>query len=113
MPKTPEEATAKDALYPDDLPGKALEIVEYAYYDADDDSDADHLPDDARYGWWLPVSEVGVEDSDIWAAAPRDLREALIDVDAAEGDAFRVIEVDKGPKDHDPYQVEIEYPYRP
>lgn len=113
MPKSPEDATIKDVLYPDDLPGKGFETVEYAYYDADDDDDAEELPDEAQYGLWLPcMTPVGADEKK-WVSAPRGLREALLEAEYEEGEPFRVLEVDRGPDEHDPYEIEIEYPYQP
>lgn len=107
MPKTPEEATLKEVQYPDDLPGEKWTIVEYAYYDAQDEDDAQELPEDAQYGLWLRARWVGT-DEETWLAAPRSLREQLLDLDLDEGDHFEVFEVKKGPGDQDPYHVEMD-----
>jgi Fe2+ transport system protein FeoA len=107
MPKSPEEATTKEVQYPDDLPGEKWTIVEYAYYDAQDEDDAEELPEAAQYGWWLRVRPAG-RDSETWASAPRDLREKLLELGLEEGDTFEVYELKKGPGDHDPYHAEVD-----
>lgn len=111
MPLDPEDAATRDVLYPDELEGEALVLDEYAYYDADDEADREELPEAAQYGLWLRVSPVGVDDGETWIAAPRSLREALYFEEAEEGDAFRVLSVERGEAEHDPYEVDIEYPY--
>lgn len=116
MPSKPEDTVRKDALYPDELVGQGLEPDPtrlnggLAYWDASDDDDAEELPDDARYGWWLPVTHVG-EDTEVWMAAPRSVREAILEAGIEPGEAFRIVGLEKGPADHDPYEAEVEYPY--
>lgn len=80
---------------------------ELAFWDADEPDDAADLPGDgsADYGWWLPV-EHGVH-GDIWAAAPRSLREQLVALDLGPGDYFEVTDVMRGDDDHDPYEMAV------
>lgn len=114
MPRTPEETTTKEVLYPDDLPGENLQIEEYAYYGClddetpgrcDDCEDCEELPDGAKYGLWLPV-ENGTGRQ--WAAAPRALREDLLELGLDSGDAFRVTQAEKGPHDHDEWHIDVQ-----
>lgn len=106
MPKTPQEATLKEVQYPDDLPGEKWTIVEYAYYDADDDEDAEELPDDAKFGYWLRVEKAGT-DEETWACSPRTVREHLLENGADEGDTFEVFEMKRGDGPSDPYYAEM------
>jgi len=106
MPKSPEDATTKDVLYPDDLAGKKLQIEAYAYWDASDEEDRAELPEDAQYGLFLPVNTTTGDDGRVWASAPRALRDDLMRHEVGEGDWFEVLEVEKGPADHDPYHLE-------
>lgn len=116
MPTKAEDTVRKDVLYPDEQAGNGFipspgqlngEIVYWL-----SEEDGDDLPDDARYGWWLPVDAVG-RDWSGWLAAPRQLREDLLEEAVEPGDAFRVVSVEPGPEDHDEHQYEIEYPYEP
>lgn len=104
-------------MYPDELVGHGLEADEsrlngvgLAYWDAEEPDDASDLPDDARYGWWLPVTPVG-EDGELWMASPRAIREELLELGIEPGEPFRIVGLEKGPADHDPYEAEVEYPY--
>lgn len=118
MPTSARDTVKKDALYPDELVGESLEADEsrlngeLEYWDASDQDDADELPDDARYGWWLPVRIVGTDD-ERWMASPRAVREAFLEEEISPGEAFRIVGLEKGPADHDPYECELEYPYEP
>lgn len=106
MPVSPEDSVKKEVLYPDDLPGMELEIRENAYYDAEQDEDAKHLPEKAQYGLFLPVKDVAGDD--LWASAPRGLREALLEAGLGSGDSFIVTDLQKGSAEHDPYQATVE-----
>ena len=113
MPVNPRDSVEKECYYPDDLAdGVGFVIREFAFWDASDDDDAEELPDNAQYGFWLPVSPMSDKDVDAWLSAPRALREDLVDNDAEEGSSFRVLEIAKGEADHAPYSVEIEIPYK-
>lgn len=105
MPVDPEKSIEKKVLYPDDLPGEGFVVREYLYYESNEVEE-----DDAQFGMWLPVKKVGI-DEELWMNAPRNLRERLVRLDVEEGDAFRVLEAERGPADHDPWEFEIEYPY--
>jgi hypothetical protein len=105
MPKSPDEATTKAVQYPDDLPGEKWTITEYLYWDASDEADREELPEDAKYGLWLPVRRAGT-DAETWASCPRALRDWLIENDADEGDTFEVLAMKKGDAPHDPYAVD-------
>lgn len=106
MPKTPHEATIKEVQYPDDLPGDKWVITEYAYYHADDPEDAEELPEDAQYGYWLRATMAGTED-ETWLSAPRTIRETLLEEGAEEGDTFEVMDLKRGEGDHDPYHADL------
>lgn len=116
MPVSSRDRLSKDALYPDELVGQGLVPCpdrlngELEWWDASDDDDAEELPDDARYGWWLPVQPVG-GDEKVWMAAPRAVSETLDELGVEPGEAFRFVGLEKGPADHDPYEAEVEYPY--
>lgn len=109
MPTKAEDTVKKDVLYPDDLDGATLEIDGErlngvtAFWHAQDENDAEDLPDGAREGWWLPVDSA--EHGKVWAAMPRALREEIIDHDP--GEIFEVVRLEKGPGDTDPYESEI------
>lgn len=107
MPKKPEETTVKDVQYPDDLPGEKWTISEYLYWDASDEEDREDLPEAAQYGLWLPVHEAGNGEATTWLSCPRALRVALEEAEVAEGTTFEVLDIQKGPNDHDPYTVDI------
>lgn len=102
------ESVTKEALYPDDLPqfgGKSddhLVLVEPAPVDAGD------VPvDDARYGQWIQV-ETG-KHGEVWACAPRLLREFLADAfDFHESTdlAFQVFDAERGDADHEPWRFD-------
>lgn len=116
MPSTADDTVKKEVLYPDESVGEGL-VARDEYGDDSaimfwnaENGDQDVLPDGARYGWWLPVTLIGT-DEHAWLASPRGLREAIVENGIKPGDAFRVIGCEKGPADHDPYEVEIEYPY--
>lgn len=110
MPTKPEDTVKKDVLYPDDLPGCTLEIDgerlngSLEFFHAKDD--ADHLPDGAREGWWLPVDSA--EHGETWATMPRVLREEIMGHEP--GDIFEVVSLGKGPGETDPYQAEVAWP---
>lgn len=106
MPKTPHEATTKEVQYPDDLPGEKWTIAEYAYYDSDDPEDAEELPEDAQYGYWLRAEKAGTDD-ETWLSCPRTVRERLLEEEAEEGDTFEVLELKRGDAEHDPYHAEL------
>lgn len=106
MPVSPEDATTKDVQYPDDLRGDKWTILDYLYWDAAEESDAEELPDDAQYGLWMPVKKAGT-DAETWASCPAALREELEERGVEEGDTFEVLEIEKGPRDHDPYAVDL------
>lgn len=93
MPTKAEDSVRKDVLYPDELQGKSLiargEDGVLAFWDAEDDDDAEELPEDARYGWFLPVSDV-YDDWTGWASMPRSLRMELLKADVKPGDGFHV-----------------------
>lgn len=121
MPRSLDESTRKDAIYPDEMARTGDSYLIDAdrlngtvqTWDASDPDDAEALPEDAQYGEWLPVIDaVDPEYGEpVWLAAPRALRETLLEAGAEPGDAFRVLAVEKGPEDHDPYEIEIEHPY--
>lgn len=113
MPTSAQDTVRKDVLYPDELAGRGFRASpgqlngEIVYWMSEEDGE--DLPDDARFGWWLPV-----EDTDEWTgwiASPKALREALLEVEIEPGEWFRIVSVDRGDDDHDPYEIEIEYPY--
>lgn len=93
MPTDASETTAKDVLYPDDLQGDTLEIDPNGemnggiqFWDADEAP-----PDGAKHGWYFPVDSA--DHGETWAAAPRDLREQLADLEP--GDIFEVLSLEK------------------
>lgn len=104
-----DDTVKRDVLYPDSLSGEIFEARSgpdsngvFEAYHAEDD--ADHLPDGAKNGWFLPV--IHVEHGEIWIAAPRDLREALVGLDL--GDAFEVLSCEKSQDSETaPYYAEI------
>lgn len=119
MPSKGRDTTTEEVLYPDSLPGKGFQVREEAtneghiwFWDAEEDGA--ELPDDANFGWFLPVYHPVGTDVERWVSAPRALRDALVDGwDWDEIDAFRVLEVEKGDLEHDPYEIEVEIPYKP
>lgn len=108
MPTEPSESIKKEVLYPDDLPGYGpLVIDEYLYWETEEQEDREELPEEARYGSWLPIQSNG-ETSPEWIAAPRCLREFLEGVDAESGTTFEVLELEKsGHEEHAEYQGEF------
>lgn len=94
-----KDSVTGDVLYPDDLEGRNLELVSEGPIDAEN---VDH--DDANYGMWMRVSN---GERKYWAVCPSALREEFGEVEAEPGHAFRVESIEKGPKDHDPYEIEI------
>lgn len=111
MPTSGRDTVAVDVLYPDELPGSGLVPDpdrlngELAFWDADDLEDREDLPGQgASYGWWLPV--LHPEHGEVWAVAPRALREWLVANEVEPGDAFEVTKVVEGDEEHDPYEVE-------
>lgn len=114
MPVEPQDSIEKECYYPDDVQtvdGFTIRDT-FAFWDVQDDDDADDLPEDANYGLWLPVTPLSNGEADAWLSAPRMLRELLVEAEADVDDSFRVLEMEKGPADHDAYDVEIEYPYQ-
>lgn len=111
MPTDPEE-TLRDGIYPDDLRQMDRIILHDRYaegfWNADDDDDAQDLPDDCGHGWWIPISSGGPSDEPRWLSAPEELRTWLVRKDLDPGDRFRVKSIERGPEDHDPYEMEIE-----
>lgn len=96
-----KDSVTGDVLYPDDLEGRNLELVEARPFEAEE---VDH--DDANYGMWMRVSD---GERKYWAVCPSALREELGEIGAEEGHFFRINEIEKGPMDHDPYEIEIEH----
>jgi hypothetical protein len=113
MPVEPDDSVLKEVYYPDDVTEvDGFQIRErFAFWDSDDSDDSEELPEEARHGLWLPVTPLGHGEEESWLSAPRQLREALVEAEVEAGDSFRVLEMEKGPADHDPYEVEIEAPY--
>lgn len=113
MPTKARDSVRKDALYPDELPGSAMALSserlngELQFWDAGDPDDAADLPSDgsADFGWWVPV-EHGVH-GEVWAAAPRALREQLLELELGPGDVFEVTDVMRGDEEHDPYELAV------
>lgn len=113
MPTSARDATTDDALYPDQLPGRRLELDpdrldgELEVWDARDDDDAEALPDGADYGNWLPVVDhSGPEAREVWASAPRGLLEELLEAGAEPGDYVEVGAHHRGDAEHDPHTFE-------
>lgn len=107
MPTEPEDST-RDVLYPDDFEGvqAPIQIREYAYYEPQErEEDDESTPEDAQYGYWLPVS---IGDSDTWMAAPEALRSGLLSKGAEEGDTIVINTVSRGSEDHDPYEISFD-----
>lgn len=95
------ESVDDGVLYPDDLEGKTLELVGDRPVEADE---VDH--ENAQYGMFVQVDDGTGEK---WASAPRGLREFLghaVEEHGTTDLVFLVSEVEKGPRDHDPYEVD-------
>lgn len=97
-----KESTVKEVLYPDDLQGRGpIEIV------SEEPIEADEVPiDDARYGLWAEVAE-GHDFR--YIAAPRQVRELIGEAIEQNGGlpvVIEVLEIDRGPLDHDEWEVE-------
>lgn len=113
MPTSGRDTVTSEVLYPDELPGRALEADperlngELAFWDADDLDDQEDLPGQgASYGWWLPVVDTA-DGEPRWAVAPRELRERLVELELEPGEAFEVLSVERGDADDDPYRVDV------
>lgn len=96
------ESVRKDVWYPDDLPDLGrIELV------SDAPESADEVPyDDAQFGQWVEVEN---GEGTVWAAAPEQLRSFLgasIEEHETTDLVFEVVDCEKGPADHDPYEVE-------
>lgn len=99
MPRDLEETIGKEVYYPDEIPELGtVELVSRAVYEPDE---VEH--DDAQYGLWMKVEN---GDGEKWISAPSALREAIAEKDS---DVFNVRSVEKGPADHDPYQIDVDF----
>lgn len=111
MPVSPTDSL-RDALYPDDLPQEERIIVHSKFSEgfwvAEDDDDAQDLPDDANYGHWMPVVGSGPDDEPRWMSAPEAVRAWIVKKNIEPGDHLRVRTIEKGEMDHDPYEVDLE-----
>lgn len=114
MPTDAADTVSKDVLYPDDLQGRTLELDPderlngqgLAFWRADDEGDAEQLPDGAKRGWWLPVD--CADDGQVWASMPRDLRVTLIEKGLGSGDIIEVLSLEKaGPGETAPWFAEV------
>lgn len=106
MPTDVSETTTKDVLYPDDLRGDTLEIDPRGEMNgAVQMWTAEECPaDGAKKGHYFPVDSA--EHGETWAAAPRDLREQLAELDP--GDIFEVLSMEKsGQGETDEWLCEI------
>lgn len=112
----PEDLTesvtgSTELLFPDDTTGKTYKLRRLEVYDADEVRDEMEV-DVELYGKWMPVTvpETGLEG---FLTAPSDLRTKLVQNDVQAGERFEILAMQKqGPKQSDPYRVEINFPDR-
>lgn len=95
-----KKAATKEVWYPDELPEPGtVELVSEAPVEADD------VPhDDAKYGRFIKVR---THDADVWFAAPRQLVEALGEVEAEPGHVFQVRDTEEPEAEHDEWTVKV------
>lgn len=106
MPVDAKDSVTKEVLYPDDLTGETLEIDPNGlmngavqFWDAEEEA----TPDGAKYGLFCPVDSA--EHGEVWASAPRELREAMVDL--VPGDIIEVLSCEQGEGDPAPWYVDI------
>lgn len=113
MPTDAADTITKDVLYPDDLGGKTVEIDPenrlsngLAFWKADDQGDAEMLPEGARHGHWLPVDDA--DEGTVWMSCPRDLREVMVSEGLESGDIIEILSCEKaGSGETDQWYAEI------
>lgn len=101
MPRDLAETVGKDVYYPDDLAGLSTIRLE----NPSEVWEPDEVPhDEAEFGLWMEA-DVGLDETK-FICVPSQLRDAIHNADS---DTLRVEKCEKGPRDHDEYDVEVTF----
>lgn len=110
MPRSVEETLNDDVLYPDDLDDQVnMTFAEDPFenvYTAEEVRE-ELGTEQPEYGDWIKVDLMMDQDKPAFAAAPSQLRKLIRDARPEKGDLLQVNSVERGPKQHDPYEMDM------
>lgn len=108
MPTDLADSTSGGTLiFPGDAVGIEFKLRETAVYDAEEVRAELGNEETPQFGLWLPVETPG--DGEGWLNSPGELREELIDAEAAPGETYRVTRMEKnGTEETSAYEVNLE-----
>lgn len=101
-----DHTSGSDLLFPGDLSGVQFRLKSLSLHN-NDDEEKPNLPNEDVHGNWVKVETEQLGEA--YMSAPGEFIEELQRLNAASGDLFKITRcVKSGPKQTDPYEVNID-----